>query len=170
MMTALYSINLHVMGKSNLPLLDRHYARDHARTSSAPLVFGGDARSGRVPAGRSASATPRCCCRAAVRRGGRRRAALRVLPVRNLGTAMQATGDNPQMIRALGVNVDNMTIFGLALSNGLIALSRRAAGAVSGLCRRADGHRHGRLGLASIIIGEALVGVRAARPRSSPAR
>jgi len=41
----------------------------------------------------------------------------------NLGTAMRATGDNPQMIRALGVNTGNMMIAGLALSNGLIALS-----------------------------------------------
>jgi len=41
----------------------------------------------------------------------------------DLGTAMRATGDNPQMIRALGVSVDAATIFGLAMSNGLIALS-----------------------------------------------
>jgi len=41
----------------------------------------------------------------------------------NLGTAMRATGDNPQMIRALGVSVDFIIILGLALSNGLIALS-----------------------------------------------
>ena len=50
------------------------------------------------------------------------------------------------MIRALGVNVDNMIVLGLALSNGLIALAGRAARAVSGLRRRADGHRHGRVG------------------------
>ena len=41
----------------------------------------------------------------------------------DLGTAMRATGDNPQMICALGVSVDGATIFGLAMSNGLIALS-----------------------------------------------
>jgi putative ABC transport system permease protein len=41
----------------------------------------------------------------------------------NLGTAMRATGDNPQMIRSLGVNTGNMMVAGLALSNGLIALS-----------------------------------------------
>ena len=36
-----------------------------------------------------------------------------------LGTAMRAAGDNPQMIRALGVNVERYRILGLALSNGL---------------------------------------------------
>jgi putative ABC transport system permease protein len=41
----------------------------------------------------------------------------------NIGTAMRATGDNDQMIRALGVNTNGMIIFGIALSNGFIALS-----------------------------------------------
>ena len=43
----------------------------------------------------------------------------------NLGLAMRATGDNEQMIRALGVDVGWMNVLGLAsLSNGLVALSR----------------------------------------------
>ena len=37
--------------------------------------------------------------------------------------AMRATGDNVQMIRALGVNDANMIIFGVAISNGFVALS-----------------------------------------------
>ena len=41
----------------------------------------------------------------------------------HLGTAMRATGDNDQMMRALGVNVGNMLILGLALANGLVGLS-----------------------------------------------
>ena len=36
---------------------------------------------------------------------------------------MRASGDNPQMIRALGVNVERYRIMGLALSNGLVATS-----------------------------------------------
>ena len=80
------------------------------------------------------------------RRGRRRRRCSISFLRTNLGTAMQATGDNAQMIRALGVNVDNMIVLGLALSNGLIALVGRAARAVPGLRRRADGHRHGGVG------------------------
>ena len=41
----------------------------------------------------------------------------------DIGTAMRATGDNSQMIRALGVSDGNMINFGLAISNGLIALA-----------------------------------------------
>jgi putative ABC transport system permease protein len=41
----------------------------------------------------------------------------------NLGTAMRATGDNDQMVRAMGVGVSNMIILGIAISNGLIALA-----------------------------------------------
>ncbi len=38
----------------------------------------------------------------------------------HVGTAMQATGDNAQMVRALGANVESYIILGLALSNGFV--------------------------------------------------
>ncbi len=79
----------------------------------------------------------------------------------NLGTAMRATGDNPQMIRALGVSVDAVTIFGLALSNGLIALSGALIAQYQGFADVQMGVGIVVLGLASVIIGEALVGSRA---------
>ena len=78
----------------------------------------------------------------------------------NLGTAMQAAGDNPQMIRALGVNVENMIVLGLALSNGLIALSGALLAQYQGFADVQMGIGMVVWGLASIIIGEALVGVR----------
>src|SRR5947207_1310000 len=78
----------------------------------------------------------------------------------NLGTAMQAAGDNPQMIRALGVNVDNMIVVGLALSNGLIAVSGGLLTQYQGFADVQMGIGMIVWGLASIIIGEALVGVR----------
>jgi len=78
-----------------------------------------------------------------------------------LGTAMRATGDNPQMIRALGVSVDTLTIFGLALSNGLIALSGALIAQYQGFADVQMGVGIVVLGLASVIIGEALVGSRA---------
>jgi putative ABC transport system permease protein len=79
----------------------------------------------------------------------------------NLGTAMQAAGDNAQMIRALGVNVDTMIVLGLALSNGLIALSGALLTQYQGFADVQMGIGMVVWGLASIIIGEALVGVRA---------
>jgi putative ABC transport system permease protein len=78
----------------------------------------------------------------------------------NLGTAMQAAGDNDQMIRALGVNVNTMIVLGLALSNGLIAGSGALLTQYQGFADVQMGIGMVVWGLASIIIGEALVGVR----------
>jgi putative ABC transport system permease protein len=64
------------------------------------------------------------------------------------------------MIRALGVNVDNMIVLGLALSNGLIALSGALLAQYQGFADVQMGIGMVVWGLASIIIGEALVGVR----------
>ncbi len=78
----------------------------------------------------------------------------------NLGTAMRATGDNPQMIRALGVNTGGMVILGLAMSNGLAALSG-ALFAQLGQNGNADAQMGVGMvvtGLASVILGEALIG------------
>jgi putative ABC transport system permease protein len=76
----------------------------------------------------------------------------------NLGTAIRATGDNPQMIRALGVSVDFILILGLALSNGLIALSGAMLAQYQGFADVQMGIGMVVWGLASVIIGEALVG------------
>jgi putative ABC transport system permease protein len=76
----------------------------------------------------------------------------------NLGTAMRATGDNDQMIRALGVNVGNMIILGLALANGLIALAGALLAQYQGFADAQMGIGMVVWGLASVIIGEALIG------------
>ena len=76
----------------------------------------------------------------------------------NLGTAMRATGDNDQMIRALGVNADYMIVLGLALSNGLIGLAGALLAQYQGFADVQMGIGMVVLGLASVIIGEALVG------------
>ena len=39
------------------------------------------------------------------------------------GSAMRATGNNPEMSKAQGININHMKVIGLALSNGLVALS-----------------------------------------------
>ena len=78
----------------------------------------------------------------------------------NVGTAMQAAGDNAQMIKALGVNVDNMIVLGLAVSNGLVALAGALLAQYQGFADVQMGIGIIVWGLASIIIGEALVGTR----------
>jgi len=78
----------------------------------------------------------------------------------DLGTAMRATGDNSQMIRALGVSDGNMITFGLAISNGLIALSGALLAQYQGFADVQMGIGMVVWGLASVIIGEALVGTR----------
>src|SRR5439155_19536776 len=78
----------------------------------------------------------------------------------NLGTAMRATGDNNEMIRALGVNDENMIILGLAISNGLIALAGAFIAQYQGFADVQMGIGMVVWGLASVIIGEALVGTR----------
>jgi len=78
----------------------------------------------------------------------------------NLGTAMRATGDNDQMITALGVDTRNMITLGLALANGLIALSGALLAQYQGFADVQMGIGMVVWGLASVIIGEALVGTR----------
>ena len=71
---------------------------------------------------------------------------------------MRATGDNVQMIRALGVNDANMIIFGVAISNGFVALSGALLAQYQGFADVGMGIGMVVWGLASVIIGEALVG------------
>jgi putative ABC transport system permease protein len=71
---------------------------------------------------------------------------------------MRAAGDNAQMIRALGVSVDFILILGLALSNGLIALAGSLLAQYQGFADVQMGIGMVVWGLASVIIGEALVG------------
>jgi putative ABC transport system permease protein len=78
----------------------------------------------------------------------------------NLGTATQAAGENPQMIRALGVNVENMIVLGLMLSNALVALAGALLAQYQGFADVQMGIGMVVWGLASVIIGEALVGTR----------
>jgi len=77
-----------------------------------------------------------------------------------LGFAMRATGDNEQMIRTLGVNTDNMTILGLGLSNALVALSGALVAQDQGFSDIGMGIGMIVAGLAAIIIGETLIGTR----------
>src|SRR5213078_60050 len=76
----------------------------------------------------------------------------------NLGSAMRASGDNEQMIRALGVSVENMIVLGLAISNGLVAFAGALLAQYQGFADVQMGIGMIVWGLASVIIGRALTG------------
>ena len=154
-MTALYSINLHVMGKSNVPLVSQTTLSSYAEALGQSLgrgavsftVFGWDVSL------HDASILIFMLL-VSVFIG----LALYLFFRTNLGTAMRATGDNDQMIRAMGVNVSNMIILGLAISNGMIALSGALLAQYQGFADVQMGIGMVVWGLASVIIGNSLVG------------
>lgn len=78
----------------------------------------------------------------------------------DLGLALRATGDNARMIRSFGANTDNTKIFGVSLSNGLVALSGALIAQQSGFADISMGIGMIVIGLASVIIGEAIFGAR----------
>ncbi|KFI76603.1 ABC transporter permease [Bifidobacterium mongoliense] len=74
------------------------------------------------------------------------------------GQAYIATGDNATMARSLGIRTDRMTIVGLVLSNGLIALSGALIAQNDGYADVSKGIGTIVIGLSSIIIGEVIYG------------
>jgi len=149
-------VNLRVMGQSNIPLLNvPTLATDAERLGRA--LLGGDALWvwGRSVGVREAM-TLVFSLAIVVVVGGILYLFLRT----HLGTAMRATGDNDQMMRALGVSVGNMLILGLALANGLVGLSGALLVQYQGFADVQMGIGMVVWGLASVIIGEALVGTR----------
>lgn len=157
-MTGLYSVNLHVMGKSNVPLLETTTLSTYAERFGARLFTGADNLNvaGWAVSVRDASVllsilllvTAVCLV-------------LYFFFRTDLGTAMRASGDNPHMICALGVSVDGATIFGLAMSNGLVGLCGALIAQYQGFADVQMGVGVVVLGIASVIIGESLVGTRA---------
>jgi putative ABC transport system permease protein len=78
----------------------------------------------------------------------------------DLGLAIQATGNNEQMIRSFGVNTDGMKILTLALSNGLVALGGALVAQYTGSADISMGVGLILIGLASVILGQAFFGNR----------
>lgn len=75
-----------------------------------------------------------------------------------LGQAFIATGDNPNMAQSIGIQTDRMTIMGLMLSNGLIALGGAVISQNNGYADINMGIGIIVIALASIIIGEVVFG------------
>lgn len=157
MMTALYSINLRIMGRSNIPLLDTGSVSD--ATESVIAAAAGDLSRINIlgwPVSISDFSVFVTALLICVLAG----IALRYFLLTHLGTALRATGNNPQMVRAQGVNHQMMIVLGLSISNGLVALAGALLAQYQGFADVQMGIGMMVWGLASIIIGEALVGTR----------
>jgi putative tryptophan/tyrosine transport system permease protein len=154
-MTALYSVNLHVMGSSNLSLLGVNTLATQSERIGVKLMRGATTFD---LAGWEVSVRDATVLGAIVLAVLLTGALLYWFLRTNLGIAMRATGDNVQMIRALGVNDGNMIVFGIAISNGFVALSGALLAQYQGFADVGMGIGMVVWGLASVIIGEALVG------------
>lgn len=138
-MTALYSVNLRIMGRPNVPLL------------RLPTLL--DTVAG-LGAGRLAALVLFVVAAAAVG------AALYWFLRTEMGLALRATGDNEVMAVSAGIEVGWAKTVGLAIANGLVALSGALAAQYQGFADVNMGLGTIVAGLASVILGEALV-----RPR-----
>ena len=75
-----------------------------------------------------------------------------------LGCSLRATGCNDKMARAQGINTDYNRVLGLILSNGLVALAGALLGQYQGFADVNMGRGAIVIGLAAVIIGEAVFG------------
>ena len=135
-MYALYSVNLSIMGRSNIPLINFSSVFTWINISSNPnhnnfwilllfvviitLIIG-------------------------------------YLLKTDFGIAMRATGNSESMIRALGVNTDKMKIIGLALANALTALSGSLFAQLQDFADISMGIGIVITGLGSVIIAESII-------------
>ena len=139
MMVGLYSVNLLIMGRPNIPLL-----RSITLFDSVALWFG-TVRSPLLV----------IIVLAVI--------AFIVFMLLNwflhteIGLTLRATGDNEQMVRSLGVDTDKNILLGCAMSNGLVALSGALVAQNQQFCDVNMGIGMIVMGLASVIIGEALI-------------
>lgn len=139
-MIALYSINLHIMGKANISLL---------RTDT---VFSLTQKALGVSQGMAAFLLPTILVILIV-------GAIYWFFGTELGMCIRATGFNVQMMRAQGVNTDTMIIVGLFISNALIGLCGAVVAQNNGFADVGMGIGTIVIGLASVIIGEVILGV-----------
>lgn len=77
-----------------------------------------------------------------------------------VGLALRATGDNQRMIRSFSANTDSLIIIGIGISNALVAFSGALIAQYGGFADIGAGIGLIIIGLASVIIGEALFGTK----------
>lgn len=143
-MTALYTVNLRVMGRANVSLLNVNTLYDDA---AAAL-------------GASESQATAVVIVLTLLLLALVALALARFMHTDLGLAVRATGENEAMIRSLGVDTDRTKLIGLALSNGAIALSGALVAQDHGFADIGMGIGILVTGAAAVMIGEALFGDR----------
>jgi putative ABC transport system permease protein len=146
-MTALYTVNLRVMGRANTPLLT-------TPTVFSDIVAALNALG--IPVGESALTNIAILLVVVVAASLLLTAFFRT----DLGLAVRATGENEAMIRSLGVDTDRTKMVGLALSNGFIALSGALVAQNHGFADIGMGIGILVTGAAAVLIGEAIFGDR----------
>ena len=153
--TALYSVNLVLMRGGNVPLstsqtvmtaADRLGRRLLGIPESVPL-FGTGVSGSRV------SELILMMLLAAALAG-----ALAFFLRTDLGMAMRASGNNPQMARSLGIDVHRMVVAGLALANGLVALAGALFAQYEGFANIQMGIGAVVTGIAMLLVGETVFG------------
>ena len=135
-MTALFSVNLTIMGRSNIPLL---------QTEHLFIVF--------QPSGSSYLDQAILLLSIMLILG----AFLTFLLKTDFGLAMRATGNSESMVNAMGVNTNRMKIIGLAIANGLTALSGSLMAQMQQFADINMGIGIVIFGLGSVMIGETLM-------------
>ena len=148
--TALASVNLVVLGRSNVPLGGVTTLFDRADRLLAPWLVRGGADS-TIAAETARTAFVLALVVAVV-------SGLYVFFRTRLGTAMRASGDTPTMARALGRDTRLLTVGGLAISNALTALSGCLVAQYQGFTDVQMGLGMVVWGMASVFLGGALVG------------
>jgi putative ABC transport system permease protein len=138
MMVALYSINLMIMGRANIPLL-----REVTVFEQVSQFLG-------IRTGVTLSIIFMVVLTCMVL------AILNWFLRTEIGLALRATGENEQMVRGLGANTNMTTILGVSISNGLVALSGALIAQNQGFSDVGMGIGMIVMGLASVIIGEGL--------------
>lgn len=160
MMIALYSINLRLMGRPNLPLLNQttitKQISDIWQSLGLDQFFNG------ILSVLGVSHMPRTW---AILFFGLVitiivKLLLDLFLKTEIGLALRATGDNKKMIRSFSANTDHLIIIGLGISNGLVALSGALIAQYGGFADLGMGIGMIIIGLASVIIGEALFGTK----------
>lgn len=140
---ALYSINIRIMGRPNIPLLGmRTMMRDLTSLTGGKIT------------GTHASLIIGVVI-----------IAIMIIVMywffgTEIGSTIRATGNNENMVRALGVNTDIAKITGLMISNGMVSLSGALVAQSQGYADVGMGTGTIVIGLASIIIGEVIFGER----------
>ncbi len=137
-MTGLYSVNLHVMGRSNVPLMN-HPTFETALTRINPGL------PQEIWIGLVLIIVMTLMW-----------ALLTAFLKSDLGLTMLATGNNPVMISAQGVSTDRMKILGITLANGLVGLSGILVAQYQGFADIGMGIGSIIYSLAAVIIGQAL--------------